>query len=410
MKNEREKSKTILLYETDGLLTKFDAKVVRSFTAPDGKLAVILDRTAFFPEGGGQPSDTGVIITKDGKAHPVTDVRSVDGYVCHYTDEELTPGEAIEGEIDHDIRFSRMQNHGAEHLLCGLIHNRFGYENVGFHLTDEVVTFDVDGPLSDDDIRSIEKLANSIVQKDVPVTISFPSADEAKALSYRSKLDTYEDIRLVTIEGIDVCACCAPHVSSTGQIGAIKILTAMPHRGGTRMTMIAGDLAYRDYAFLHDSNARIMELLSASRDKTAEYVEDLTKRLGAVKEENTTLKRRLSFFVTQNALEHIAKRSDTDASPEFIFTDCLDPVGLRETVNECTKAFDGIVCAFLKDEGGYRYIFGVNEKASKDADLRAFSKEFNEKCNGKGGGSPLMVQGTCATDRESIEKCFGIKA
>ncbi|MBQ6318655.1 MAG: alanyl-tRNA editing protein, partial [Lachnospiraceae bacterium] len=181
MKNERIKSdKTELLYETDGMITEFEAVVTGYLHDPDSdRDYVILDRTAFFPEGGGQQSDTGEIITGDGKSVRVYDVQSVDDSVRHYIDGTLSENDKITGKIDAPSRFSRMQNHGAEHLLCGLIHSRFGYENVGFHMSDEGVTFDVDGPLTEEDIRNIERLANEAVFKNVPVTVSFPTAEEA---------------------------------------------------------------------------------------------------------------------------------------------------------------------------------------------------------------------------------------
>ena len=412
MKNERINSKkTELLYETDGMITEFEAVVTEALQDSDsGKNYVILDRTAFFPEGGGQQSDIGVIVTEDGRSVRVYDVQSVAGSVRHYIEGVLSENDRVTGKIDAGLRFSRMQNHGAEHLLCGLIHKRFGYENVGFHMSDEGVTFDVDGMLSEEDIRDIERYANEAVFKNVPVTVSFPSPEEAANIEYRSKLDTFEDIRLITIEGYDVCACCAPHVGFTGQLGVIKILSHMPHRGGTRLFMTAGWDAYNDYVNLHDSNGTIMELLSAGRNKTAEYVRNFADRYNQQKEENGILKKELMNAVSANVIERIRGRGSRDHGPEVIWERRLDWLGLRNLVNECTRQYDGIVCAFDgNDKDGYRYIFAVCKDRAKEAGLKGLTDDFNRKCDGKGGGSDIMVSGSTSCVSETIKAFFNTR-
>ena len=408
MKNERsENPKTLLLYEVDGMITRFKARVTGAgVDEKSGRNFVILDCTVFFPGGGGQQPDTGEFTLDDGKVVEVYDVDNDGGIVRHFVKEPIPVGTTVAGQIDELQRFARMQDHGAEHLLCGIIHNRFGYENVGFHMTDDEVVFDVDGPLSEDDIRSVERRANEIVFENVPISISFPTPEEARNTEYRSKLDTFENIRLVTIAGYDVCACCAPQVESTGQLGVIKILSFMPHRGGTRMTMTAGLDAYSDYVYLHDSNAKIMELLSAKRDHTADFAADAMERMQALKEENARLRKEMAAIVTKQVMSDIEAREADDAHPEIIFTGSLDPVGLRNLVNECTKKFKGKVCAFLgDDENGYRYIFAVSPEVAKEADLKDFAAEFNEKLNAKGGGSDVMVQGSVTAKRRQIE-CY----
>lgn len=411
MKNERDKNDiTKLLFETDGMLTEFDALVLESGKDPetDGSY-VVLDRTAFFPEGGGQSADTGMLILKDGSSVAVTDVRTVERQVRHFTDRPVGVQAAVHGVLDEKKRYAMMQEHGAEHLISGLIHNIFGYDNVGFHMSEEGSVIDINGKLTKEELSDIEQRANRIVFENVPVTISFPTPEEAANIDYRSKLDVTGNVRLVTIEGYDVCACCAPHVNSTGQFGVIKIKDSMPHRGGTRITMIAGERAYEDYEKLQADNAAIMKLLSAKRDKTAEYVEDLLDRYGALKEENVTLKKSMTALETEEILERIKNRKAPDSVPEVIFSVQKDPVGLRDLVNECTKAFDGIVCAFMGEEGDYRYIFSVCAGMAGTADLAALTKEFNESCSGRGGGSKVMVQGSCRTKKADIGKFFAGK-
>ncbi|MCR5590910.1 MAG: hypothetical protein K6F73_05200 [Lachnospiraceae bacterium] len=404
MKNEREEVKnTNLLYETDGMLTEFEAAVLETEATEDGCRAV-LDRTAFFPEGGGQKADTGVLVTEDGSRIRVKDVQTENQKAWHYLEGKLSPGDKVKGEVDAEVRYARMQIHGAEHLLSGIAHNLFGYENTGFHMTDHEAVFDLSGPLSDEQIRDIERRANFAVFENRPITISFPSAKEAREIEYRSKLDTYEGIRLVRIEGYDICACCAPQAKSTGQLGVIKIIDYMPHRGGTRITMTAGMDAYRDYVHLHDSNAEIVAMLSSKREETSESVKDFMERMTSLREENARLSREMTEMVTEKVLRELRESSsETTITP--IFVRGINSKGLRDLVNECTKEH-GMICAFLEENGGYRYIFAVCADQSESAGLQAFTKEFNASCSGKGGGSALMTEGVSTADRETIEKYF----
>lgn len=413
MKNERDNNnRTVLLYETDGMLTEFDAVVIASSNDEvTGRYFVELDRTAFFPEGGGQKADTGMMEVGDKEKIAVTDVQTIDGCVRHYVKKCIPEGAKVRGLIDKEQRFSRMQNHGAEHLVCGLIHSSYGYDNVGFHLSDDELVIDINGPLSKEQLSKIEERANMIVFENVPVTISFPTEEEAGGIDFRSKIEDLSNVRLVTIEGYDICACCAPHVNSTGQFGSIKILSFMPHRGGTRITMIAGMDAYRDHVMLHDDNARIMELLSSKRNETARTVGEFCERSLALKEENTNLKRDLSKLLSEQLVEKLRERRQGLSEPEVYFTDMLDPVGLRNLVNDAVKVYNGPVCAFLgNDTDGYRYIFGVNKDAAAKAGLKALADDFNTKCCAKGGGSDIMIQGTSSASQKDIAEYFSKRA
>ena len=388
------------------MLTEFDAVVIAAGRDEEkGSDYVVLDRTAFFPEGGGQDADTGWLETAGKKTVNVTDVQTVDGQVRHYTDEKIGKGESVRGSVNAAVRYVRMQNHGAEHLVCGLIHSIYGYENVGFHMTSGGMVIDISGPLSKEQLADIEIRANRVVFENVPVTVSFPSAAEAKTMEYRSKLDIEDNVRLVTIEGYDVCACCAPHVDRTGRFGVIKIMDSIPHRGGTRITLIAGLDAYKDYVMLHEENAKVMELLSAGRDRTASYVKDLLDRYAVLKEENGRLKKELAAIETEEALKRLRDGKDT-GSFEVIFSGLSDPVGLRELVNECTKVSGKIICAFMGEDRSFRYIFAVRKENAKEAGLQEFVKDFNEKCSGRGGGSDIMVQGSTTAGRAQIEEYF----
>ncbi len=406
MKNERDTNGNCeLIYETDGMCTVFEAVVTAS--SDDGKSPyVVLDRTAFFPGGGGQQYDTGIIeagsITTE-----VEKVEITDGEVRHYVKDPIPEGTAVTGKLNAKVRYARMQNHGSEHLISGLIKSLYGYENVGFHMTDEEVVIDTGGPLTYEQLRIVEEKANEAVFENVAFSISFPTAEEARNIDFRSKIDGLENVRLVTVEGYDACACCAPHVYSTGQLGVIKIVSATPHRGGMRLIVTAGMDAYRDYVMLHEDNAKIMKDLSSPRNRTAEYVAELSGRLTSVKAENTELKKELSRMLTESVTKKLKGEGGYSAEPFVIFTQALDPVGLRNLVNECTASSDRIICAFLgDDENGYRYIFAVNEKVSESAGLKGLADDFCEKLSAKGGGSAVMVQGSVSSGRRDIEEFF----
>lgn len=406
MKNERYDIDTDKLYESDSYIRSFEAEVISCNETKinvGGKetkaYAVVLTATAFFPEGGGQYADKGSI-----EGIEVMDVQSGDEGIVHYLPEALEVGKTIHGDIDWNTRFSRMQKHSGEHLFCGLIHNEFGYDNEGFHLTDECVTLDVNGALTEEQILTIERRANQIIYENVPITVSYPDPDELEGLDYRSKLELTDGVRLVTIEGVDVCACCAPHVSSTGEIGCIKVIEVAPHRGGTRITMNAGIGAYEDYASIARATKTIMAVVSSKRYETAQFVASMQERMQKLQAENTALKKEITTYVVNQVKSDILARDKSDMSPLLIFTDSLDDVQLRNVINESCEIFAGRVAGFLgNDSSGYRYIVSVK---GKDADLPIFAKTLNAELNGRGGGNQEMIQGQVKSTRSAIEMFF----
>ena len=210
-------NRTEKLYEVDGLLSRFEATVLDCTENGDG-FDVELDRTAFFPEGGGQDSDVGVL---DGIA--VSHVRTEGGRILHRCQKPLTAGDRVIGEIDFPLRRRRMQNHGGEHIISGLIYKTFGIGNVGFHMSDGEITIDTASPVTEEMLDTVETLANQAVWEDRPISCYYPSAEELSTLPYRSKTELDGDVRIVEIEGCDRCACCAPHFPSAAPIGLIHI-------------------------------------------------------------------------------------------------------------------------------------------------------------------------------------------
>ncbi len=374
------------LYYSDSHMSEFSATVL-SVTEENGKFAVTLDRTAFFPEGGGQGSDTGFI-----GGVRVYDVQIRDGVIYHYTEKPLKEGKQVACAIDFDRRFRNMQNHSGEHIISGIVHRLYGYENVGFHLSDEM-TVDFDGELTRKQLDEIEDLANKAVYENLPVRAYFPKKDELDSLSYRSKKEINEDLRIVEIEGVDVCACCAPHVRLTGEIGVIKILDFFKNKGGVRLFVKCGRDALADYREKYRNILEISNLLSAKQPDASAAVVKLNNQLSAEKEETVALKKRLIAEMAAG----FAPKTDKTA----VFEDGLDIKELQLLADALCSNAGGIRGAFSGKDGAFSFAICGEETA-----LNTFFIEFKAALTVRGGGRNGIRQGTVSDTREKIESFF----
>ena len=369
------------LFYQDSHRSTFTA-IVQEVRPSGNGYEIILDRTAFFPEGGGQSSDTGSL-----GGVSVSDVQEIDGKIIHYTDGPLVEGTEVEGCIDWTERFSKMQQHTGEHIVSGLIHKIYGYHNVGFHLGTDSVTLDFNGVVPKEKLHEIEQLANEAVAKNLPVQVLYPTDEELSKISYRSKIEIEGQVRIVVIDGYDVCACCAPHVKQTGEIGLIKLVGMQNYKGGVRISMLCGFRALEDYYQKEKNNREIAVMLSAKEYETAVEVERLQEELAMKKAKIAELERK---FLEQ-------KVETLDISGEIV---CLfeetDPVMTRELVNLLLKKMAAVFSG--NEREGYRYVLG-----SRSLDVRENGKLLNEAFHGRGGGKPEMVQGTVQGKREEIE-------
>ena len=376
------------LYYSDSHIRFFDA-IVTACIETDGGYAIELDRTAFFPEGGGQPGDTGTI-----GGVRVFDTQERDGHIFHMTVDPLGTGIKVSCSLDWDQRFRRMQHHSGEHIVSGLVHSLYGYDNVGFHLGEDDVTMDFSGELTRDELDRIELLANEAVYKDIPVITLFPSPASLNRLPYRSKLELSENVRLVRIPGYDLCACCAPHVKRTGEIGIIKLTDFMRHRGGVRVHLLAGLSALEDCRVKYANVYAISASLSAPQNDTSKAVERLKNELADTKQELAKLRGDLVSFKASSL-------SETDGNI-CLFEPGLDNRMMRDLCNAGTAVCTGMCAVFTGSEsGGYKYIIG-----SRTTDLRERAGDINKALSGRGGGSPEMIQGTVTAARSDIEKYF----
>ena len=374
------------LYYLDSYISEFRARVLEC-NRLENAYEVILDRTAFFPEEGGQTSDNGFI----GDAR-VLHVREENGVVIHTVQSAPTENEVL-CKIDFYERLEKMQCHSAEHILCGIIHRLYGYENVGFHLNAEEVVFDVSGILCQEQLDKVEAMANEAVFANLKVETSFPSDEELKGIEYRSKAEIRENVRLVKIGDVDICACCAPHVRMTGEIGLIKILDYMKHRGGTRIRMVAGARALRDYNLKYANIKRISAILSAPQHQTADILEKYVSDAEALRGE---LKRcRISLA------ENLGKEFMPEGENAVVLLKGFGMDELRAFSNCARHRVSGILTAISEKDVGFQYII-----SSDSTDLSALSQRINRDLNGRGGGKKNMISGSFLAEYSAVEDYF----
>lgn len=378
----------IKLYDKDSYIFEFCGEVV-SCCEENGEYKILLDQTAFFPTAGGQECDTGAL---DGIE--VLHVEIENELVYHFTKEPIPVGKQVEGKIDKNVRLRKMRHHSAEHIVSGLVHSVLGIENVGFHLGDEEVTMDYGGVIDNDDLLRIEYLANQAVWDNIEIDCRYPDPADLTDISYRSKLDLSENVRIVTIEGIDVCACCAPHVKRTGEIGLIKLKDMINYKVGVRVRMICGADALTDYEKKHMNVAKISNLLSAKQYEVADSVERILGELALSKQKCANLEKMLVEAKSINIKE-------TDGNL-CAFESGISTDALRGLVNagkeKCTGVFVGCLG---NDKEGYTYIIGSN-----GLELSQVCKEINTALSGRGGGKGDMVSGRFASTRREIEEFF----
>ena len=375
------------LYYNDAYLRSFAAHVV-SCTENKNGFEVVLDRTAFYPEGGGQPGDTGVL----GGAR-VTDTHERDGKIVHYCDSPLEAGAEVSGEINWDRRFDLMQQHSGEHIVSGIICGSFGCDNVGFHLGAETVVIDFNHAVSPEELGEIERKANEVIWENRPFVVTYPTPEELKEIPYRSKKELTGQVRIVECPGADCCACCGTHVRSAGELGIIKLLSVKPFREGVRIEMAAGRRAYEFVRAVTEQNSRISVALSAKLGETAAAVQRMQEELAAAKY-------RLVGFENKLFAERAAQHKD--AGDVLLFEEDLTPDAVRRCCDAVAAVCGGRAAVFSgSDEVGYKYAVGIAE-----GDLRAFVKEMNAALSGRGGGKSNFAQGSVSAARAEIEKFF----
>ncbi len=378
-------------FEADAYRTQAEGRILA--IEPDGKGGgkAALDGTVFYPEGGGQPADRGTLTLADGTVLTVTDVHESAGVIWHTVaslPESVSAGAVVTEAIDWTWRFDKMQQHTGEHILSGILHRMFGAENVGFHIGSDAVRMDTSVPISAEGLREAELAANRIVWQDVPVVITYPTREELAALTYRSKKELEGQVRIVTIPGADVCACCGTHTASTGAVGQIKILASENYKGGVRLSIVCGERALLAAQAMRERQADIGALLSAKPSETANAVH-------RVYDEYTALK--FAHFGLCGQLFDALAAQVVPGEDALRIVPGLDPDGLHRLAVCLSEATTGLCAALTPNEKGTGYCL-----AQAGGDVRALTKALNAALNGRGGGKPGICQGSCAADPEQV--------
>ncbi len=368
------------LYYENQYIKDFTANVVSCEKSEKG-YEVILDKTAFYPEGGGQPGDTGFI----GGAE-VTDTVEKGEEVVHICVSEV--GGEVGCSIDADRRFAFMQQHTGEHIFMGFIHKMSGAENVGFHMGESGVTVDLSEFVTAEQLDEAEKLANEAIYKNLPVKAVYPSSDELENYDYRSKKEIQGQVRLIDIEGVDLCACCGTHVAFTGEVGIIKIVSSMKYKKGVRLTLQIGRRAFEDYAAKHKNVHSISVALKAKPEEVSEAVDRIAAQLYEERSRYSALKKEMLALKTADysGRECCVFDDGGSADDARILSDML-----AEKV-EIAAVFSG------DDENGYKYAV-----TSRNEDVREIGKKMNAVLGARGGGKPEMIQGSVAAKKAEIE-------
>ncbi len=377
---------TVKLYYESAYTQDFTA-VVQSCEAVKNGFAVTLDRTAFYPEGGGQPADHGTL----GEAR-VLDVHEKDGVVTHLCDRALSVGAEVGGRIDWARRFDHMQQHSGEHIISGLLCSTFHCDNVGFHMGADVVTIDYNAPITWEQALEVERRANAYIWADHPIRIWYPSAEELAALPYRSKKELTGAVRITEFPGADRCACCGTHVSSSGQVGLLKLLSCQKFRDGVRLELLCGQRALDCLAAGWEQARQIGQALSVKPQSAFAAVSRLQEELLSLKEKAARLE--------EADFAHTAAQYRGAGSVLHI-AEPLDGDGARRLCDAIAKAAGGRCAVFAGQDGDYRY--AVIESGG---DLRQFIKDMNTALHGRGGGRDGFAQGSAACTAEEVRAFF----
>lgn len=373
------------LYESDAYMSSFKAIVLECISS-DNFYKIVLDKTAFFPEGGGQASDTGVLDETE-----IFDVQIENEIIYHYAKEPIKVGSEIIGRIFFERRFFFMQNHTGEHIVSGIAHDYYGVNNVGFHLGEDLVTIDFDKELTREQLDIVEYLANQKVWQNLTVKAYYPSKEKLKSIEYRSKKEIDGAIRLVEIKDTDICACCAPHVKRTGEIGIIKLLDTEKMRGGIRIVLKCGNFALTDYQNKYKNIYKISALLSAKQEETADAVQKLEQKSTLANQKVNELKKKMADIIIAN----------TDKNTTCVFVDDFDVKELQIVADGLHKNHKGIKAVFSGKDSNYSFAI-----CGEDSKLQEIFSKFKSQFTVRGGGRGGMVQGTVEATQESINLFF----
>ena len=375
------------LYYQDPFMQEFTATVLACEEAKNS-FKVVLDRTAFYPEGGGQPADHGAL---GGAA--VTDVHEKDGVIFHTCDQAVEIGETVTGRIDWARRFDHMQQHSGEHIISGILCRDYRCDNVGFHMGADTVTIDYNADISWDQALDAQRKANEVIWADQATEIAYPSPQELATLDYRSKKELTGKVRIVTFPEADCCACCGTHVLRAGQVGIIKVLSCQKFREGVRLEILCGKRALDYLGRTYDQARAIGQQLSVKPQDTLAAVERLEAELSAAKVRMAQL---------EEAVFESMARDNEGRGDVVLFQPPMKGDSVRKLADAVAKRCGGLAAVFAGEDGQYAYAL----VRADGADIAPLVKDLNKTLNGRGGGRGGFAQGSVQTDRAAIEVFF----
>lgn len=392
------------LYYHDPFLFSFEARVVESLEQ-EGKHALVLDRTAFYPTSGGQVHDTGRFVLADKREVTVVEVAdSEDGRILHFTTERIDAGTAIHGSVDAARRRDHMHQHSGQHVLSAAFIRLFNMPTVSFHMGAETCTIDLEtAGLSPKQAEQAERLANEIVLEDRPVTIRFVPLEEARQLGLR-KLPPKQagDLRLIDITDFDLTACGGTHVRSTGQIGAILVRKTEKVKQGVRVEFVCGlravSTARQDYTTLTEAAS----LYSA-------HIHDLPQQIRKSLEESKAAGKTQHKLMEEIAELHAERLLAKSTSPQAIsevFPE-RDAVFIKLLAQKLTANRLGVVALLAAGSGPPSLVFA--QSPGYKFNMGQLMKEAMAQLGGRGGGTADMAQGglpTSAVNLTEIEKAL----
>ena len=375
------------LYYENAYLRDFTATVISCEPAKQSWL-VVLDRTAFYPEGGGQPADHGLL---DGVA--VTDVHEKGGVIVHTCEKEVEVGKTVACSVDWARRFDHMQQHSGEHIISGILCADYNCDNVGFHLGADTVTIDYNTEITWEQALDAEAKANAVIWADTAVEISYPDRDALEALDYRSKKELTGQVRIVAFPEADCCACCGTHVLRAGQVGLVKVLSVQKFREGVCMEILCGKRALDYLGKTYEQAKAIGQKLSVKPQDTLTAVERMEADLAAVKYRMAELESAL--------FEFIAKENEGKGDV-VLFQSAMKSDSVRRLADAVAHRSGGLACVFAGEDSQYAYAM-VQADAQ---DISATVKDMNKTLNGRGGGRNGFAQGSVQASRQEIEAFF----
>ena len=368
----------------DSYCTHFTSKVI-SCTLEKDTYAILLEDTIFYPEGGGQPSDVGTL-----NGIEVVDVQRVKDKVVHYTKDPIPVGTVVEEVIDWDVRFDLMQAHSGEHMFSGLVHKQFGYDNVGFHMSDRIQV-DFNGSFTWEEARKLEKECNEAIYQNIPIHTSIYKQEEIMHLEYRSKKELEGNIRIIQIGEVDTCACCGTHVKATGEVGCMKVISLKKYKQGVRLELLFGRKAFEFYQKVFEENESISHMLSTPLTETSNGVKKMI-------DQKEILEANLIDAYKRSFLKELEQTSSCD---KYLYiVSGVSRELMRYYAKELVKKMD-LVCVVEEEGDHLAYLL-----MSNDTDVKEIDAHLKQHIEGKGGGSKELVQGTLFTTLETLKKIW----